>query len=482
MIYDNNAIRLRRNLLIDIAKLVMDGNLFEDIDRMPLTMYPQRSDAVRCCIYKDRAITKYRLMAILGHRVENETDELKLLSQYAREALDRQEPATPVLTVIDQACSACQRGSHYVTDACRSCVARPCTVNCRRDAIEVTNKRANIVQEKCINCGLCVKVCPYHAIVYVPVPCEEVCPVDAIVKDETGREHIDNEKCINCGKCMGACPFGAIMERSSIVDVIGRINGDKKTVAMLAPAMAGQFPGGMKKLTSAVKRLGFDDVVEVALGAELTAQNESKEVAEKLSEGTALVTTSCCPAYIEAVNKHVPEMLPYVSDTPTPMHYTGQLVKNDDPDAITVFISPCVAKRQEAIADPTINYVLTTEELGAMLVAAEIEINDCPEAIFEPPASSEGRTFAFSGGVTKAVREHLDETTEIKPVQIDGLDRKKIKLLQAYAKGKCPGNFLEVMSCEGGCVGGPCTLEGVGKARNRVTDFANQTIEKTPQQ
>lgn len=471
MKYENNSKRINRQLLIETARLVSEDRLIEDIDRVPLNMFPKNSNSVRCCIHKDRAIVKYRLMAILGHRVEDEKDELKPLHDYAAEALEREKIEKPILTVIDEGCTSCLKGRHFVTNVCKGCVARPCAVNCPKDAIQIVNNQARIDEEKCVNCGLCLKACPYHAIVYIPIPCEEACPVNAISKDENGNEKIDYSKCTFCGQCMQACPFGAVMERSQIVDVITQLKGGKNVTAMFAPSMAGQFPDEFRKVAAAAKKLGFEEVVEVALGADVTIRKEAQELSEKIEKGQELMTTSCCPAYVQTVQKHIPEMEKFISQTKSPMHYTAELVKKDDPEAVTVFIGPCVAKRQEAINDDAVDYVLTTEEFGAMLVASEIEISQCQPMEFKKPAGAKARGFAVSGGVAEAVIDAVGNNTDIKHKALDGLDKRTINLLKNYAKGKFDEQFLEVMGCENGCVGGPCNLGKSGTAAKRVEKF-----------
>ena len=183
-------------------------------------------------------------------------------------------------------------------------------------AISLKSGKACISQEDCVNCGLCVKVCPYHAIVYTPVPCEYVCPVDAIKKDEQGIEHIDKDKCIYCGKCMQACPYGAIMERSKIIDVHKTLtNPNKKIIAIPAPAIYGQFDATPGQVLSAIKLIGFDDAIEVALGAEDTIAHEGHELLDKVEEGEAVMKTACCPAYTGWVDKNQPLFKHFVSGT-----------------------------------------------------------------------------------------------------------------------------------------------------------------------
>jgi [FeFe] hydrogenase (group B1/B3) len=457
--------------------MAMEARLENDIDRLPLDLYPRHKAGVRCCVPKDRAVTKYRLMSILGHRIEEEVDELKTLQEYAADAKARDTISGPVLTVLDEACSACLTGRHCVTNVCRGCVARPCTVNCPKDAIQMIEGRARIDESLCVDCGKCLKVCPYHAIVYVPVPCEDACPTGAIEKDGLNRVRIDYDKCIYCGKCMTACPFGAMMERSQIVDVVRHLNrAGTQVVAMLAPAIAGQFLVAFEKVASAIAQLGFEEVIEVAVGAKITAQKEAEEFTERMDGGRPFMTTSCCPAYTETVKKHIPELAPFVSDTRSPMYYTAQAVKAESPEAVTVFVGPCVAKRNEALKYKEVDYVLSVEELGALFVAAHIEISECEPTPFKRPGEQTGRGFPVTQGVSDAVRAHLADPETCHPVLVDGLDKKTLRMLGVYAKGKCPGNLVEVMGCQGGCVAGPSVIGKLAFAARAVAKLIETSM------
>ncbi len=476
---DNNATRIHREILVRIARLFLQGRLVEGVNRIPLEMRPRGEAPLRCCIYKDRAVLKYRCMAALGHRVESEQDELTPLSEYARAALERENPEGPILTVLDLACSACVRSRYMVTEACRGCLARPCTLKCPGGAISQVNGQARIDTARCMNCGLCLKACPYHAIIRVPIPCEESCPVGAITKDETGKEHIDYEKCISCGKCTQACPFGAIMERSQIIDVLKALEEDRPVRAMVAPAIAGQFPGTMEQLVGALHLLGFDGVVEVALGADRTAQEEAAEWKDRVEAGSQpFMTTSCCPAYVEAVKKHLPELAPYVSATATPMQFTARWLRERDPLCRTVFIGPCTAKRTEALDDTSTDFVLTFEELGALFVAAGVDVDVCDRAQFMELPGAGGRGFPVSGGVTRAVEELLDDPASMRKHLVDGIDANSMKLLKAFGQERCPGNFMEVMACEGGCLSGPGVLTPPRLAQKKLEVLKEEARER----
>lgn len=482
MQYDNNTTRVRRAIMIRLAQLCFDNTPAENVDRIPIEMRPKGGPHDRCCVHKERAVIRYRLMASMGFRVEDETDELTTLREYAERALARENITDTGLTVLDEACSACVRTNYFITNACRGCFARPCTVNCPKKCISFVDGQARIDSSKCINCGKCMKVCPYHAVVYVPIPCEEECPVGAISKSEDGVEIIDESKCIVCGKCMSACPFGAIMDLAQIVDVIKYLKSERPMVALIAPALVGQFDAPLEKVVGALKKLGFDQVVEVALGADIVARRESLELAERLRDGDPFMTASCCPAYIYAVEKHVPELKPLVSKTCTPMHCAAEIAAQQYPEAVRVFISPCAAKKREAASDPQVDYVLTFEELGSMMVAKGIEVEDVEPQAPDLPALSSGRGFPVSGGVASAVKDMLDEDSslklELKHELVDGISKQSLKTMKNYAMHGGDFNMLEVMCCEGGCVAGPAVIGNPKTAARRVQDL--KQLSETP--
>lgn len=451
----NNTMIIRRDLMSRTVKLLKEGNLVENIDRLPIEYSPRHNAAKRrCCIYKERAIIKYKMMPVLGFAVGDEKDELTPLSAYAKSALSRESIHHRILTVADEACTSCVKANYIVTNLCKGCVGSACKMNCPKDAISFKhNGQAVIDDNKCVNCGICQKACPYHSIVYMPVPCEEACPVDAIKKDKYGVEQIDESKCIYCGRCVNACPFGAIFEISNIVDVFNKIQQKKKVIAIVAPSIMGQYKASTGQIFSAIKQLGFSDVVEVARGAMITAENEAQELKEKLEEGQPFMTTSCCPGYIEAVEKHLPELKPFVSHTKSPMYYTAEMVKNMHPDALVVFVGPCIAKRKEAHDTDLVDYVMTFEELDSCFFGYNINMDEC-NALDLSKTTVESQMFGGSGGVTAAVLAQ-NVTDAVKPIKIDGLNKKSITLLKMASKGRAQGNFYEVMACEGGCIAGP---------------------------
>lgn len=455
MAYLDNTMIIRRRLVRKVVQRFSQGTLVETIDRIPLEMSPrEKGPERRCCIYKERAVTRYKLMPILGMSVDEEEDELTPLSSFAQKAIDREKPSGKILTVVDEACTSCVKANYVVTNLCRGCVASPCIMNCPVNAIRFNKKgAAEIKSDACINCGKCKEACPYHSIVYVPIPCEEACPVGAISKDARGIEHIDEDKCIFCGRCLNACPFGSIYEISHLVDVLKSISKKEKTIAMVAPALYAQYDCHPSQVFAAIKKVGFDEVYEVALGAEITTVNEAEELKERLAHGAPFMTTSCCPAYVQATRKSLKEVAPFVSETRSPMHYTAEIARRDYPDAKLVFIGPCVAKRKEGLDDEYVDFVLSFEEMDTIFDGLGIQVKEM-EVSDVQTINRYARGFARSGGVIEAVKNH-DLQLDVKTMAINGLNKKSMGLLKAFAKGKASVQFVEVMACEGGCIAGP---------------------------
>lgn len=457
-IFDTKVQELKYTVLMELAWQTWRGNdAFMVFNEIADEIVKKDAPPMSCCIYKDRAIVAERIRIALGGNRNNPN----------------------IVQVIDISCDECPVAGHVVTDLCRGCVAHRCSDACKLGAITFDDEQiAHIDKNKCVECGKCADVCPYSAITNFKRPCEKACKVDAIYMAKDGVATIDSEKCIACGACVYQCPFGATLDVSSITDVIKTImaseNNEKfKVYAVVAPAIASQFtyakPG---QVITAIKEVGFYAVEEAALGADIVAYNEAEELQER-----ELMTSSCCPAFVRYIKNNFPEMEQYISTSLSPMAETGKLIKKHEPDCKVVFIGPCTAKKGE-IKDPKvaeyIDYVLTFEELQALIDSKDIEVEQLPETDLNT-ASSFGRNFARSGGVAdavaEAVRERSGDEVKVNPIVCDGIDQCRSALLRA-SKGALPNNFIEGMVCSGGCIGGAACLTHVDKTnRKKIEDY-----------
>ncbi|MBR6694637.1 MAG: 4Fe-4S binding protein, partial [Clostridia bacterium] len=306
----------------------------------------------------------------------------------------------------------------------------------------------------------------------------------AISINEDNAAAIDNNKCIQCGACVYQCPFGAITDKSYILNVIDMIkksgeNSKYKVYAMVAPSISSQFTyAKLGQVISGLKELGFFTVIEAALGADMVAQAESKELAEK-----GFLTSSCCPAFVQYIKSAFPDLLPYVSHNLSPMATLAKYIKGTDPTAKVVFIGPCTAKKAEAQLEsvkPYIDAVMTFEELQALYDSRDIDITTLGEDVLDN-ASFYGRIFARSGGLSDAVAQGLKEQNiefDLKSIPCDGIEACKAALLRKQ-KNVLDANFIEGMACIGGCIGGAGCLTHGEKNKAQVDDYGREAMEKT---
>ena len=461
--FDTRIQYLRYKVIKETARMAWNDELLEHILDIPDIIIPGKKPTMRCCVYKEKAIVSERVKLAMGGNKENEN----------------------IIEVLEIACDECPVGGYEVTRTCRGCLAHRCADACKFGAITIDeHQKAVIDKSKCRECGMCAKVCPYSAIQNYKRPCQQACKVGAISMNEDYAATIDNSKCISCGACVYQCPFGAINEKSYVLDVINKIkesenNTKYKVYAAVAPAIASQFNyAKLGQVITGLKKLGFYDVVEVALGADMTTWEETKELAER---GT--MTSSCCPAFVSYIDKTFPDMKEYVSDTLSPMGLIGKSLKSMDSECKVIFIGPCTAKKMEFKKDtvaPYIDCVITFEELQALFDSKDIEITELEETKLEG-ASYYGRIFARSGGLTDAVKQSISEQgadIELKPVICDGIEECKIALLK-LRKNMLDGNFIEGMACQGGCIGGNGCLTHMAKSRMDVEKYGKDAVPQT---
>ena len=462
--FDTKVQYLKDKVLREVARQAWNDTLLENVLDIPKIIVPGKIPTMRCCVYKERAILAERVKLAMGGDPEQHN----------------------VIQVIDIACDECPAAGYEVTDSCRGCLAHRCEDVCKRGAISFDhNHVAHIDKSKCVECGQCAKVCPYSAIANRKRPCQNACKIKAISINEDDAAVIDDSKCISCGACVYQCPFGAISDKSFILDAIDLLKKSEKgknfkVYAVVAPSISSQFTyAKLGQVITGMKELGFHTVVEAALGADMVAQAESKELAEE-----GFLTSSCCPAFVAYINKSFPELLPFVSHNLSPMATIAKYIKETDENSKIIFIGPCTAKKMEVQLEsvkPYVDVCLTFEELQALFDSKDVDITTLEEGYLDN-ASYFGRIFARSGGLSDAVAEGLKEQGitdfELKAVSCDGIEECK-KALMMKSKNLLDANFIEGMACIGGCIGGAgCLTHGV-KDKMQVDKYGEEAMEKT---
>lgn len=465
--FESQVQMIKHKVLKEIIERTVQGNFGVTRHKVPKAVLPGDKPITRCCVYKEREI--------VSERIDIAADPI---------AAD-----DPIIEIIELACDECPIERFRVTEACRGCLAHRCIQACPRNAIMVVQGKAFIDQEKCVECGRCRDACSYNAISDVMRPCKKSCKAKAIEIQENKKVAINRELCTSCGACVYQCPFGAVNDRSEVIPVVKAIEASKASrgknvYAVIAPAISTQYNVSIGKVVSAIKKIGFKDVVEAALGADIVAYNEGLEFVERVGKnGEACMMTSCCPAFVEHVKRSFSDLSIHISTMVSPMIAMSRLVRKTDPDSVIIFIGPCTAKKEEArqkdISD-AVDYVITFEELEAMLDAYGIIVEECEDEAFDN-ASHFGRIFARSGGVKEAVEEVLKEegidNISFNPISCSGFDEID-KALRMLRSGKSTFNFIEGMACPGGCIGGAASLSHGPRDEKMVDKYAGLAIER----
>ena len=488
---NTTVIQIRRQVFTEVARMAyanVKGEAANHLMRkIPYTIIPGEEGKLRKDIFLERAIVEERVRLAMGLPTRRMDEHNSVVSGLEDASIADKYYDPPLVNVIKFACNRCPEKLVKVSDLCQGCLAHPCMEVCPKKAITWESGRSIIDQEKCIKCGRCVGVCPYNAIVKTERPCAAACGMGAIHSDELGRAEIDYSKCVSCGQCLVNCPFGAIADKGQIYQLIQGFNRGDRIYALVAPAFVNQFPGlaSTGKLKAALKAVGFHDVVEVAIGADLCTVDEAHDFLEEVPGKLNFMATSCCPAWSMMAKTAFPDLAKNISMTMTPMVFTARMMKQADPEARMCFIGPCAAKKLEASRRSVrseVDFVLTFEELMGLFEAKAVnfaDLPDNPEDAFNS-ASADARGFAASGGVAQAVVnaiKKMDPDREVKVMSAQGLADCKKMMMMAKA-GKYNGYLLEGMACPGGCIAGAGTLADPAKSVAMLNKYKNEAAMK----
>lgn len=437
-----------------------------------------------------------------GLKVLTATEELRQIRKISLELL---------LANHDQNCTSCIKSS-----SCRlQTIARRLGVSeVRFKTVESHKPKDESTYgisrdpNKCILCGDCVRAC--NEIQGIGAIDFAFRGHEMSVVPSFGKE-LGDVSCVECGQCARVCPTGAITVKSDIDRLWQLINDGKKyVVAQVAPAVRvalgesfGMAPGTdvSGQLVAALKYLGMKKVYDTSFSADLTIIEETNEFLQRKAKGENLpLITSCCPAWVKFAEFYFPEFLPNVSTCRSPQQMLGSLVKKVLPkelgmhreDVIMVSIMPCTAKRSEANraefalhGTPDVDLVITTQELAMMIQQTGLQFTSLDPEAFDMPfgfKTGGGVIFGNSGGVSEAVLRYAAEKLSGKQLEVEDVQevrgengirqvtinlggqelklavvhglRNARHLLNEVKKGKVQIDFIEVMSCPGGCVGG----------------------------
>ena len=321
--------------------------------------------------------------------------------------------------------------------------------------------------------------------------CEHSCKYEAQIYHRGKGPVIENNKCLSCGRCVTSCDFGALADKIEFIPLIELLKDENTDVyAAVAPAVVGQFGDNvsMGQLRTGLKILGFKDMIEVAMFADILTIREAFEFDNLVTtEKDFFLTSCCCPVWLNLTKKNYPEIFNYMSPSVSPMIASGRFMKRLHRSARVVFISPCIAKKSE-VKEPdlkgAVDFVLLFPELKEIFESLDISLEQiCGEE--KDQASFGGRIYARTGGVSFSVKSVVNR---IAPQRVIKLKSKKVdsvkecnEILKKLANHEnINANFIEGMGCEGGCVGGPRTIIDKDKAASMVNEFGEDSYIMTP--
>ena len=455
---------------------------------IPYALVNDETEQYRDSVYRARAVVREQVRLAMGLALRPEDKPVHLTAGVEASNISDKYYEPPLIQVIPSACMRCEAKGYEVSNMCKGCLAHPCMEVCPKGAISMVNGKSYIDQEKCIKCGKCKSVCPYDAISKKERPCAKACGVNAIENDKVGRAYVNPDKCVSCGMCMVNCPFGAISDKSQIFQLARALSEGEQIIAEIAPAFTGQFGDNInaRNLKAALEELGFSQVYEVALGADIGAIAEAHHYVEKVTTGELpFLLTSCCPSWAMLAKKYFPDMIDEVSQELTPMVATARTIKKEHPNAKVVFIGPCAAKKLEAMRRSVrsdVDFVVTFEELQGMFDAKEIDLSEYEAESSFHNATGVGRGYAVAGGVASAIEKCVNEYypgVEVKIEHAEGLADCK-KILSMAKIGRMNGCLIEGMGCPGGCVAGAGTNIPVPKAQKKVQEFVKASSKQLP--
>ncbi len=293
------------------------------------------------------------------------------------------------------------------------------------------------IGQKCKRCYSCIRECPAKAIRVI-----------------NGQAVVIEERCISCGHCVKVCSQHAKSTLSDLDKVLYDLIPSDNAVAVLAPSFVISFPDDYYKIISALRKIGFKQVVEVAFGADLVSNYYEKYFEDRKFEKT--IISSPCPAIFNFIEKYYVDLVPNIAEVVSPMVAIGRyLKKNRGSDTKVIFIGPCIAKKaeyQDEEVNDSVDAVLTFIELKEILEMLHIDLSELEPSNFDPPYSYLGKSFPLTGGLLKTAN-FKNDVLEKKIIVVDGKDKVEEIIIDIH-KNKIKNKFVDILFCEG-CINGP---------------------------